>query len=110
MHDALAALTGAAATPTPTPTRQVDPDLVTPGFEGFLITAVVALAVIFLVWDMMRRIRRGRVRADIQEELDAEEHAAHAGDAADADSSSADAGENGTGSGGADADDRPQTR
>ena len=84
MHHALAALVRAAATPTPTPT-QVDPELVTPGVWGFVITALVALAVVFLVWDMMRRIRRGRVRADIQEELDAEEQAARAVEATDVD-------------------------
>jgi hypothetical protein len=74
------ALVGAAASPTPTPTSTpaVDPDLVTPGVVGFLATAVIAIAVILLVWDMMRRIRRGRVRADIREELDAEEQAARA--------------------------------
>ena len=82
MQHAIVALTRAATTPTPTPTPQVDPDLVSPGVWGFVITALVALAVIFLVWDMMRRIRRGRVRADIQEELDATaEGQAHAGPA-----------------------------
>jgi hypothetical protein len=70
MQHAIVAFSRAATTPTPTP--EVDPDLVTPGVWGFVITALVALAVIFLVWDMMRRIRRGRVRADIQDELDAE--------------------------------------
>lgn len=82
MHHALAALL--AANPAPTPT-QPDPELVTPGVEGFVITAVVALAVVFLVWDMMRRIRRGRVRSDIQAELDAEEQAARAVEASDVD-------------------------
>jgi hypothetical protein len=82
MHHALAALVSAATTPAPTPTADVDPDLVTPGVWGFVITALVAVAVIFLVWDMMRRIRRGRVRADIQEELDAEEQAQRAAAAA----------------------------
>lgn len=75
MLHALTALTlpaAAGATPTPTPTLGVDPDLVTPGVVGFLATALLAVAVIFLILDMMRRIRRGRVRADIQEELDAE--------------------------------------
>lgn len=76
-------------TPTPSPTIQVDPDLVTPGVVGFLVTAFVAVAVIFLVWDMMRRIRRGRVRADIQEQLDAEaeqeQRAAAAVEASDVD-------------------------
>lgn len=78
MHHALAALLS-AATPTPTTPVSPDPDLVTPGVIGFLATAFVAVAVIFLVWDMMRRIRRGRVRADIREELEAEEQARAAG-------------------------------
>lgn len=89
MHHALAALARAAATPSPTPT-QVDPELVTPGVWGFVITALVALAVVFLVWDMMRRIRRGRVRADIREELDAEDQAARAVEASDVDDQSID--------------------
>ena len=71
MHDALTALARAAADATSTPTpSMVDPDLVTPGPWGFVIIALVGVAVILLVWDMMRRIRRGRVRADINEELD----------------------------------------
>jgi flagellar biosynthesis/type III secretory pathway M-ring protein FliF/YscJ len=93
MHDALTALARAAAdaTPTPTPTM-VDPDLVTPGPWGFVIIALVGLAVIVLVWDMMRRIRRGRVRADIREELEAEEQAAAAMEATDVDDQVTDAG------------------
>ncbi len=84
MQHALAALVSAATTtPTPTPTAPIDPNLVTPGVVGFLFTALIAIAVIFLVWDMMRRIRRGRVRADIQEELDAEA-AAQAAEAVEA--------------------------
>ncbi|MET0673120.1 MAG: hypothetical protein ABWY37_06470 [Microbacterium pygmaeum] len=67
MHAAFAG----AATPTPTPA--VDPNLVTPGPWGFVVIAVLALVVVALIWDMMRRIRRGRVRADITEELDAEQ-------------------------------------
>lgn len=90
MHDALAALARAAGTATPTPTPStVDPELVTPGAEGFVITAVVAIVTILLVWDMIRRIRRGRVRAEINEELDAqfeaEEQAARAQEATEAD-------------------------
>ncbi|WP_109210890.1 MULTISPECIES: hypothetical protein [Microbacterium] len=89
MQHAIVALTS-ATTPTPTPTIEVDPDLVTPGVWGFVITALVAVAVIFLVWDMMRRIRRGRVRADIQEQLDAEEQAARAASATEVDDESID--------------------
>ncbi|MBD3942369.1 hypothetical protein IF188_11730 [Microbacterium sp. NEAU-LLC] len=98
MHHAIAAfvstaLVGAAASPTPTPspTAPVDPDLVTPGVVGFLATAFVAIAVILLVWDMMRRIRRGRVRADIREELDAEQQAARAAAATETDDDQIDA-------------------
>ena len=47
--------------------------------------ALLAVAVVVLVWDMMRRIRRGRVRADINEELRAEEQAAAAVEATEVD-------------------------
>lgn len=99
MHHALAGLVRAATTPTPTPTAPaVDPDLVTPGVWGFVITALVAIAVIFLIWDMMRRIRRGRVRADIREELHAEEQAARATEATEVDDESIDGGDDAGGS------------
>ena len=86
MHAAFAALSRAASTATPTPTPAVDPNLVTPGPWGFVAIAFVALAVVLLVWDMMRRIRRGRIRSEIDEMLDAEEAAARpttTGDAGD---------------------------
>jgi hypothetical protein len=63
------------ATPVPSPSSTVDPNLVTPGPWGFLVIALLAVAVILLITDMMRRIRRGRVRADIRDELDAEARA-----------------------------------
>ncbi len=95
MHDALTALARAAgSTPTPTPST-VDPNLVTPGPWGFVVIAFVAVAVILLVWDMMRRIRRGRVRADIREELEAEQQAAAAVEATDVDDQATDAGDDG---------------
>ena len=91
MHHALAALArAAAATPTPTPSSP-DPVTVTPGPWGFVIVALLAVVVIFLVFDMMRRIRRGRVRADIMEELDAEQQAAAATEATDVDVQAVDA-------------------
>lgn len=65
-----------AATTTPSPQQTVDPALVTPGPAGFVAIALLSLIVVALIWDMMRRIRRGRVRADINEQLDAEERAA----------------------------------
>ncbi|WP_404433687.1 hypothetical protein LG299_04040 [Microbacterium lacus] len=64
--------TTTSATPLPTPSLMVDPELVTPGVWGFAIIALLAVAVILLVSDMLRRIRRARVRADIAEELAAE--------------------------------------
>jgi flagellar biosynthesis/type III secretory pathway M-ring protein FliF/YscJ len=91
MQHAIVAFLSAAATPTPTPSpSEVDPDIVTPGVVGFVVTAFIAIAVILLVWDMMRRIRRGRVRADIREELDAEEQAARATEATEVDDESID--------------------
>lgn len=76
MHLMLSAL--AAATPSPSPSGP-DPTSVTPGAWGFAAILLVAVFVVFLVWDMMRRIRRGRYRAQVQEELDAEQ-ASQAGD------------------------------
>lgn len=82
MHAAIAALVWAVdATPSPTPTEP-DADLVTPGPWGFAIFAFVALAVVLLVWDMLRRIRRGHFREEIGERLDAEEAAARQADEA----------------------------
>lgn len=82
MHALAQALAAAAtATPSPTPTG-VDPDLVTPGPWGFVVFAFVAIAVIVLVWDMLRRIRRARYREEVGHELDAEQ-AAEARDADD---------------------------
>lgn len=71
---ALSALGRIESTPIPTP--QVDPDLVTPGIWGFVAVVFIAGAVVLLVSDMLRRIRRGRVRIDLQAELDAEASAA----------------------------------
>lgn len=70
-------------TPMPTPTMTVDPDSVTPGFAGFAFMVVIVIAVILLIWDMNRRIRRVRYREEVREELDAEE-ASHGGASGDA--------------------------
>ncbi|WP_309066525.1 hypothetical protein [Microbacterium sp.] len=66
------------ATPMPTPSMTVDPESVTPGFAGFAIIVLLLVAVVLLIWDMNRRIRRVRYRAEVREELDAEEAAANA--------------------------------
>lgn len=109
MHDAFAAFALATGLPTPSPEPTVDPQLVSPGPWGFLAIALLAVAVIVLVWDMMRRIRRGRVRADINEQLDAEERAAETGvgesDAAATDDRDATDGQGGAAGG---PDDGPQ--
>ncbi|MGB3733024.1 hypothetical protein [Microbacterium sp.] len=60
-------------TPMPTPTSTVPPELVTPGFAGFAVVIVIVAAVILLIWDMNRRIRRVRYRDEVREELDAEQ-------------------------------------
>lgn len=81
-HSLLAALTAHAAAATPTPSSTIDPDAVTPGFAGFVAIAVLAIAVVFLLIDMLRRIRRAGYRADITADLDAQERAQDQGDAA----------------------------
>lgn len=78
MYDAIALIAGVDETPVPTPSMTVDPELVTPGPLGFAIIAIITVIVILLVLDMMRRIRRGRVRADLRDELQAEQDAAAA--------------------------------
>lgn len=91
MHAAFGALAVLAADATPSPSPAVDPDLVTPGPWGFVAIAFVAVAAIFLITDMLRRIRRGRYRDEVREELDAEEQAARAVEATEVDDQDVDA-------------------
>jgi hypothetical protein len=72
-----------AATPSPTPTTPFDPDLVTPGVIGFVVTLGLIVATIVILISMNRRVRRVTYRAEIAERLDAEEAAARDQDAAD---------------------------
>ncbi len=69
MHHLLIAL---ATTPSPTPTPSLRPglseDQVTPGMWGFIMTAFFVLATTLLIVDMVRRIRRVRYRAQVEEE------------------------------------------
>ncbi|MDH6532527.1 hypothetical protein M2119_000764 [Aurantimicrobium minutum] len=53
----------------------IDPQLVSPGVVGFVATAFVAILTVLLLLDMVRRMRKVNMRADIQEKLDAEEAA-----------------------------------
>ena len=69
MHSLLLAL---ATTPAPTPTPSLRPglsqDQVTPGLLGFLLTAFIVVLTALLIVDMVRRIRRVRYRAQVEEE------------------------------------------
>lgn len=53
-----------------------DPDTVTPGVVGFIVTFLVAAVTVLLVIDMVRRVRRvnyrEQVRAELEEELAAQ--------------------------------------
>jgi hypothetical protein len=69
----LLALFASLDTPEPTPPAYGgDPNLVTPGVIGFIVTFAVAAITVLLVIDMVRRIRRVRYRAELQEEIAAE--------------------------------------
>lgn len=74
-HDLLTQPAGAVATAaTPSPTPSVPPDsLVTPQPIGFFSMLFVALAVMVLGIDLVRRIRRVNYRAQIREKLEAEQ-------------------------------------
>jgi hypothetical protein len=63
---------------TPAPDETIDPNLVTPGVIGFIATFGIAIAVVLLVVDMTRRVRRINYRAQANERLDAEDAAATA--------------------------------
>jgi len=52
--------------------EKIDPNGVTPGVVGFLITAAVAITSIFLILDMNRRMRRLRYREEAAANVDAE--------------------------------------
>jgi hypothetical protein len=82
-----------ATTPTPLPTPSlregITEDQVTPGLWGFIMTAFFVAATTLLIIDMVRRIRRVRYRAQVEEERMAA--------AAAADIEAADAAEEGAG-------------
>ncbi|WP_065570252.1 hypothetical protein [Microbacterium oleivorans] len=70
--------------PSPTPTGP-PAESVTPGVAGFIAIAVVAIVIVLLAIDMLRRIRRAQYRTDVNEMLDAEEAAARGDRSADDD-------------------------
>jgi hypothetical protein len=61
-----------AATPTPTPTVDPAETWYSPGTIGFIMTFFITVGAIGLIFDMVRRIRRVRYRAEIAEKLAAE--------------------------------------
>ena len=63
---------GLTATPVPSPSPGFDEDLVTPGVWGFVNTFVIMVAVVLLIIDMVRRIRRVTYRAQVKEQLEKE--------------------------------------
>jgi hypothetical protein len=65
-------LTALIYTATGTPAPSFNEDSVTPGWIGFVVTFLVAIAVVFLCVDLVRRIRRVRYRGEIRERLEAE--------------------------------------
>jgi hypothetical protein len=77
VHHFLLALT---TTPTPLPTpglrEGISEDQITPGLWGFIMTAFFVLATTLLIVDMVRRIRRVRYRAQVEEERQAAAEAA----------------------------------
>lgn len=54
--------------PTPTLRDGITEDQVTPGLLGFIMTAFFVVATALLIVDMVRRIRRVRYRAQVEEE------------------------------------------
>jgi hypothetical protein len=69
VHHLLLAL---ATTPSPSPSPSlrggISEDQITPGLWGFIMTAFFVLATTLLIVDMVRRIRRVRYRAQVEEE------------------------------------------
>lgn len=61
---------------TPPPGEEIDPNIVTPGVWGFIVTFGIVVVVVLLIVDMSRRMRRVRYRTEVNERLDAEERRA----------------------------------
>jgi hypothetical protein len=74
MNSVLARVIVWLADPSPSPSSAYtgDENLITPGVIGFAVTFLIALATVFLLIDMSRRMRRVRYRSEIREQLEAE--------------------------------------
>lgn len=67
---------------TPAPSEIViDDTWYSPGVVGFVATFGMAAAAVFIIFDLVRRVRRVRYRAEIAEKLDQEEGGQPASDA-----------------------------
>lgn len=51
---------------------EFDPNIVSPGVAGFLMTALLAAVVILLGFSFVRRMRRNAIRAQVRENIAAE--------------------------------------
>ena len=62
-------MVAAVVTPSDDPTLRpgLDPASVTPGTLGFLATLFIVVAVIFLIRDMVKRVRRVRYAAEVEQ-------------------------------------------
>lgn len=49
--------------------EEFDPNQVSPGVAGFVVVAVLAIAVFFLGFDFVRRLRRSKYRSQVREEI-----------------------------------------
>ena len=67
-HIILSLATTPSPVPTPTLRDGMSEDQITPGLWGFIMTAFFVLATTLLIVDMVRRIRRVRYRAQVEEE------------------------------------------
>jgi hypothetical protein len=61
-----------AASPSPSSTPDPANTFYSPGTIGFVATFGMALGALLLIFDLVRRVRRVRYRAEIQAKLDAE--------------------------------------
>lgn len=73
LHNLILVLATAPPTDTPSLKPGLAADQVGPGFLGFLVTFGVVAIMFFLIRDMVKRIRRVRYRAQVEEETGEEE-------------------------------------
>ncbi|QIM18030.1 hypothetical protein G7066_03945 [Leucobacter coleopterorum] len=48
---------------------EFDPDKVTPGVAGFVMVAILAVAIILLGFNLVKRLRRNAYRSEIREDI-----------------------------------------